>query len=61
MTLHETLGEVEYRRLLNKVKDARPTVPAWDGKSDNTDDWKHKSAMQEGYDLCLATFGIQLN
>ncbi len=60
MNLHETMGDVEYKRLLNKVKDSRPAVPAWDGKSDNTDDWKHKSAMQEGYDLCLATFGIQL-
>ena len=60
MILQEALGDVEYKRLLNKMKDARPAVPAWDGKSDNTDDWKHKSAMQEGFDLCLATFGISL-
>jgi len=60
LKLQEALGDAEYRRLLNKAKDARPAVPAWDGKSDNTDDWKHKSAMQEGFDLCLATFGIQL-
>lgn len=60
MSLQEKIGDVEYRRLLNKVKEARPTIPSWDAKTDNADEWKHKSAMQEGYDLCLATFGIQL-
>jgi len=60
LSLQEKMGDVEYRRLLNAVKGARPVIPAWDAKNDNSDDWKHKSAMQEGFDLCLATFGIQL-
>lgn len=34
----------------------RPTLPVWDINQDNTDDWKRKSAMQEGFDLCLAIF-----
>lgn len=61
MTLQEAFGDVEYRRLLNKIKEGRPVVPAWNAIEDNSDDWKHKSAMQEGYDLCLATFGIKLD
>lgn len=37
----------------------RPVVPAHDAKSDNTEDWKAKSAQQQGFDLCLAFFKIK--
>lgn len=47
-------------RLCNVAKDKRPTIPQWDSNTDNTNDWKRKSAMQEGFDLCLAIFAPHL-
>lgn len=46
--------------MLEAAKKLRPDLPPWsvdanNGK-DNTDDWKHKSAMQAGFDLCLQIF-----
>lgn len=42
--------------LITAAKKMRPEIPQWDSKVDNTDDWKRKSAMQEGFDLCMQIF-----
>lgn len=54
--LKELAGHPEYMALIAGAKRLRPEVPAWDSKQDNTEDWKRKSAMQEGFDLCLQIF-----
>jgi hypothetical protein len=42
---------------LQKLADTmRPDLPVWDSKEDNVDEWKEKSAMQKGFDLCLSIF-----
>jgi hypothetical protein len=52
----ELAGHPEWMRLQKLADHMRPTIPQWDVNEDNTDDWKRKSAMQEGFDLCLAIF-----
>ena len=47
----------EFQLLLAEVKTHRPTIPAHSPEKDNTEDWKAKSAMQQGFDLCLTLFG----
>jgi hypothetical protein len=54
------MGDVEFKRFLHRAREARPHIPAWDSKADNSDDWKHKSAMQEGFDLCMTTLGLDV-
>lgn len=58
--MKELEGHPVYMRLCNAAKDKRPTIPQWDSNTDNTNDWKRKSAMQEGFDLCLAIFAPHL-
>jgi hypothetical protein len=60
LSLQESMGDVEFKRFLHRARESRPQVPAWDSKSDNSEDWKHKSAMQEGYDLCITTLGLDV-
>lgn len=60
MNLHEVMGEVEFKRFLNRVKEKRPEIPIWDSNTDNSDDWKRKSGQQEGFDLCLVTLGLDI-
>ena len=47
----------EFQELLGRVKAHRPTVPAHNPDKDNTEDWKARSAMKQGFDLCLTLFG----
>lgn len=54
--LRELAGHPEYVALINVAKKTRPELPVWDATKDNTDEWKRKSAMQEGFDLCLQIF-----
>lgn len=54
--LKEIVSHPEYQRQIKAAKEARPVLPSWDLKEDNTEDWKRKSAMQEGFDLCFAYF-----
>jgi len=48
---------LEFQELLGRVKARRPIVPAHNPEQDNTEDWKAKSAMRQGFDLCLTLFG----
>jgi hypothetical protein len=59
--LRELSGHPEWVGLIKKAQRERPTVPSWDSNQDNTDEWKHKSAMQEGFDLCLQIFAPLVN
>lgn len=54
--LRELSGHPEYVRMLKQAKEMRPELPMWDRSADNTDEWKEKSAMQHGFDLCLTVF-----
>ena len=39
------------------AEETRPNIPPWDVKDpDGVENWKHKSAMQQGFDLCLQIF-----
>lgn len=57
--LLELNSDERFRLLVAHAKKQRPIVPNYDPKSDNTSDWKHKSAMQQGFDLCAQIFGIK--
>jgi hypothetical protein len=48
-----------YPALLEKLIHNRPQIPAFDIVKQNEDDWKMKSSMQKGYDLCLSNFNIR--
>lgn len=50
----------EWLDALDKAKRMRPVIPQWDANQDNTEDWKRKSAMQEGFDLALQIFAPHL-
>jgi hypothetical protein len=54
--LKELSGHPEYMRLLRLAEEMRPALPEWDRHNDNTNEWKEKSAMRQGFDLCLAIF-----
>ncbi len=43
----------DYRDMMNAVAENRPQVLTYDYNNDNTDEWKYKSAMQQGFDLCF--------
>ena len=52
---------LEFQELLERVKAHRPIIPAHSPEMDNTEDWKAKSAMLQGFDLCLTLFGENTN
>ena len=55
--LRELSGHPEYVRLLKLAQETRPNIPPWDINDPNgVENWKHKSAMQQGFDLCLQIF-----
>ena len=58
--LKELAGHPEYKRLLFLAEQQKPIVPGWEIDSvtgkDNSEDWKKKSALREGYELCLLLF-----
>lgn len=54
--LKELAGHPEWMRLQKLADTMRPTLPNWDRSQDNVEEWKEKSAMQAGFDLCLAIF-----
>ena len=58
--LKELAGHPEYRQLLALAEQQKPSVPGWEvdqvSGRDNTDEWKKKSALRDGYELCLALF-----
>lgn len=45
--------------LLEHLKHNRPAVPVFDPIKQNEEDWKMKSGMRQGYDLCLSIFKIR--
>lgn len=49
----------EFDRWLEEVKKARPLVPTYKHKNDNTEEWKYYSAKREGFDLVLQFLKIK--
>lgn len=58
--LRELASHPEYKKLLKAAEEMKPMVPPWETDPhtgrDNADDWRKKSAMREGFDLCLLLF-----
>lgn len=54
--LREISGHPEYMRLLKQAEGMRPSLPVWDSKENNVEEWKEKSAMQKGFDLAMSIF-----
>jgi hypothetical protein len=40
--------------LVKHIMKQRPTIPTYDPRSDNTEDWKAASAQQIGFDIWVA-------
>lgn len=51
-------SDPEYKNLIEKIKTARPTVPAYNPSLENTEKWKADSMRQQGFDQLLAIFNI---
>jgi hypothetical protein len=54
--LKELAGDPRWIGLIKAAEKMRPDVPAWNPAEANVEDWKHKSAMRDGFDLCLQIF-----
>jgi hypothetical protein len=54
--LKEIGGHPEYQAMLKAAEKLMPDLPEWDPATDNTEEWKQKSAMRHGFQLCLAVF-----
>lgn len=52
----DLMGNQQWLDLIKAAEKMRPEVPAWDPSKDNAEDWKHKSAMRDGWDLCWQVF-----
>ena len=52
--LLQTLHEQEvFKQLLAELKKTRPIIPNYDWKSDNIEEVKAKSCIQQGFDLAM--------
>jgi hypothetical protein len=49
-----------FKLLERALTEARPSIPAFSHREDNTDEWKANSLRREGFDLCLAVLKINL-
>ncbi len=54
--IRELASHPEYVALLKAAKAQRPELPPFNPNEDNTEQWKHVSGMQQGFDLCMAFF-----
>lgn len=53
-------GHQQYKFLEEVLRQTRPVIPSHDPLNDNTGQWKQRSAMQAGFDLCLSLLKINL-
>lgn len=44
--------DMMYQNILKDAIKSRPLIPGYNSKEDNTEEWKSKSMMQLGFDLC---------
>jgi crotonobetainyl-CoA:carnitine CoA-transferase CaiB-like acyl-CoA transferase len=52
---YKWLNEQElYRTLCRHAAQQKPELPEFDQFADNTEDWKHRSGMRQGFDLAFA-------
>lgn len=55
--LKELAGHPEWVGLLKAAEKMAPELPEWDPKNpESVDEWKHKSAMRAGFELCFQIF-----
>jgi len=54
--LHEEVWFQDF--IKNELEPEIPIVPSFNPSEDNTDDWKQKSGLREGYLLALTKMGI---
>lgn len=55
--LRELAGHPEYMGMLKAAEKIMPEIPPWDPANPlSVEDWKQKSAMRHGFELCLAVF-----
>ena len=47
----------EFKHVQAKLQAQKPTIPAYDYYSDNTEEWKALSNQRKGYDLALSILG----
>ncbi len=47
----------EFQALIKHLKDQRPEVPRYIPDPDNTEEWKEKSLIRQGFNLCLTHLG----
>lgn len=47
-----------YEEFMNEVLKHMPEVPSHNPEKDNTEQWKHASAMKAGFELCLTHLGV---
>ena len=45
--------------LVKRLEENMPVLPEFDPERDNVEEWKQKSGMKKGYNLCLALFNIR--
>jgi len=57
--LLEVNSDPRWQLLIKEVESRRPVIPKYNPNKDNTEDWKHKCALQQGFDLCAQIFGIK--
>ena len=43
-----------FRSLAEHVARQKPELPTFNAEKDNTDEWKRKSGMQDGFDLAFS-------
>lgn len=48
-----------YPELRVRFKSQRPIIPVFYPQGGNEDEWKVKSGMQQGFDLCLSLLNIR--
>ena len=57
--LEEVQNHPAFPELMKRIDSNRPNIPEFDPNNVNEEDWKHKSGMKQGYNLCLALFNIR--
>ena len=50
----ELYSDPRFEALVKEIMKQRPTIPTYDPRSDNTEDWKAASAKQIGFDIWVA-------
>lgn len=50
----ELYSDPRFEKLIRKIMEQRPQIPAHNPRADNTEEWKAASATQAGFDIWVA-------